>query len=55
MAKAAQSEELRQAFETHAEETEGTSQRLEKIFEMSGKRPQAKTCHAILGLVDEAQ
>ena len=29
------------------------SQRLEQIFEMSGKRPQAKPCHAIMGLVEE--
>jgi ferritin-like metal-binding protein YciE len=54
MAKAAQSAQLKQAFEKHAQETQGHAERLEKIFEISGKRPQTKTCHGILGLVDEA-
>lgn len=54
MAKGAQSDELRQAFTKHTDETRVHAERLEKIFEMSGKRPQAKTCHAILGLVEEA-
>lgn len=53
MAKAAQSGELRDAFLTHAGQTRGQVERIEKIFEMSGKRPQAKPCHAIMGLVEE--
>ena len=55
MAKAAQSSELRQAFQTHTEQTRGQVDRLEKIFDMSGERPKAKTCHAILGLVEEGE
>ena len=55
MAKAAQSSELRQAFQTHTEQTRGQVDRLEKIFAMSGERPKAKTCHAILGLVEEGE
>lgn len=55
MAKAAQSDALRQAFKTHQAETEGQVDRLEQVFEMLGKRPQAKPCHAILGLVEEGQ
>jgi ferritin-like metal-binding protein YciE len=53
MAKAAQSPELRQAFENHLRETQAQAERLEKIFEMSGKRPQAKPCHGMMGLVEE--
>ncbi len=38
MAKAAQSDWLREAFETHRTETEGQVQRLEQVFELLGKR-----------------
>lgn len=55
MAKAAQSAELRQAFETHAQETQGQVGRLERVFEMLGKRASSKPCHAIQGLVEEGQ
>jgi ferritin-like metal-binding protein YciE len=55
MAKAAQSGELRQAFETHLRETRGHAERLERIFAMSGKRPQAKPCHGMMGLVEEGE
>jgi ferritin-like metal-binding protein YciE len=53
MAKAAQSGELRNAFANHARETEVQAERLERIFEMSGKRPQTKPCHGMMGLVEE--
>ena len=55
MAKAAQSDELRQAFETHRGETEEQVARLEQVFEIIEKRAQAKPCHAIIGLVEEGQ
>jgi len=55
MAKAAQSEELRAAFEKHESETEGHVERLEQVFEMIGKKPQGKTCEAIVGLIEEGQ
>ena len=38
MAKNAESEELRQAFETHRVETEGQIERLEKVFEMPSRQ-----------------
>src|SRR5918998_907716 len=38
MAKSTESEELRQAFETHREETVGQIERLEQVFELMGKR-----------------
>jgi ferritin-like metal-binding protein YciE len=55
MARNAQSDELRQAFETHRQETEGQVDRLEQVFQIIDARPQAKTCHAIMGLVEEGQ
>ena len=55
MAKAAQSEELRAAFEKHEGETETHVERLEKVFEMIDAKPQGKTCDAIIGLIEEGQ
>jgi ferritin-like metal-binding protein YciE len=55
MAKAAESEELRQAFQTHRDETEGQIQRLEQVFEALGKRAQGKTCEAIQGIIEEGK
>ena len=52
-AKAAKSEELKSAFLTHRDETEGQVDRLQKVFEMIGKRPQTKTCEAIKGILEE--
>jgi ferritin-like metal-binding protein YciE len=53
MAKAAQSEELRAAFEKHHGETEGQVERLEQVFGVIDKKPQGKTCAAIVGITDE--
>ena len=55
MAKAAQSDELRNAFMTHRDETEGHVERLQEIFEIMGRRPQAKTCEAIKGILEEGE
>ena len=55
MAKAAESDELRMAFETHLEETHGQIDRLQQVFEMVGKRAQGKTCEAIQGLIEEGE
>jgi ferritin-like metal-binding protein YciE len=53
MAKAAQSEELRAAFEKHKAETEDQIGRLEEVFAAIDKKPQGKTCAAIVGITDE--
>jgi len=53
MAKAAQSEELGDAFRTHLEQTQGHVQRLEQIFGLIGKKATAKTCDAIKGIIKE--
>jgi ferritin-like metal-binding protein YciE len=55
MAKAAQSEDLKAAFEKHADETEEQVNRLEQVFEEIDAKPQGKTCDAIMGLLEEGQ
>ena len=55
MAKAAQSDDLRAAFEKHLRETEGQVKRLERVFEIIEEKPQAKQCKAILGILAEGQ
>ena len=50
MAKKADSDELRRAFEHHLKETEGQVGRLEQIFGLCGLKPSAKTCPAIKGI-----
>jgi ferritin-like metal-binding protein YciE len=55
MAKAAQSEDLKAAFEKHVDETEEHVARLEKAFKALGQAPKGKTCDAILGLIEEGK
>src|SRR6204780_996089 len=55
MVKAAKEPELKKAFTTHREETQGQIERLEQVFEMIGKRPQTKPCEAINGIVTEGE
>jgi ferritin-like metal-binding protein YciE len=55
MAKAADSAELRQAFETHRAETEGQVARLEQVFEILGKPARGKPCEAMQGIVEESK
>ena len=55
MAKAAQADELRAAFEKHEMETEGHVERLEKVFGELGETPRGKTCDAIMGIIEEGQ
>lgn len=55
MARAAQSEQLRAAFERHQAETEGQVDRLEQIFEAMGETARGKTCDAIMGILDEGK
>jgi len=55
MAKSAQSDELKQAFQKHHEQTEGQIERLEQVFELIGKSARGKHCPAIVGIVDEGK
>lgn len=53
MAKGATSEELREAFESHLEETEGQVARLERVFELLDEKPRGKHCAGMAGIVEE--
>ena len=55
MAKKAQHPELRQAIETHMQETQGQVERLDQIFEMLGEKAKGKKCLAMEGLINEAK
>ncbi len=55
MAKNATSEELIAAIESHLEETEEQVQKVEQVFAVLGKKPVAKKCEAMDGLIKEAQ
>ncbi len=54
MAKNATSARLKEAIHSHLAETEGHVTRLEEVFAMLDKKPVAKKCEAIEGLVNEA-
>ena len=53
MARAANDDKLKAAFEKHREETEMQIERLQQCFESLGKRAQGKTCDAIEGIISE--
>jgi ferritin-like metal-binding protein YciE len=55
LAKAARSPELRQAFASHFEETEGQVERLERIFEELGEAARGKRCKGMEGLIEEGK
>lgn len=55
MAKAAQNEDLKAAFEKHHDQTEDQVARLEQVFAEIDAKPQGKTCDAILGILAEGQ
>ena len=53
MAKAAASDQLRDAFEEHLAQTENHVERLKRIFELSSEKPTGKKCAAMAGLIKE--
>jgi ferritin-like metal-binding protein YciE len=55
MAKNASSEELIEAIENHLAETEIQVEKVEQVFELLGKKPVAKKCEAMAGLVKEGE
>lgn len=55
MQKAATSQELKDAFADHLETTKVHVERLEQVFELLGKKPQAKKCDAMAGITEEGQ
>lgn len=54
-AKAAQSDELKEAFLKHADESRNQVERLTQVFEIIGKTARAKTCEAMQGLTAEME
>ena len=55
MAKAAENEDLKQAFLNHLDETRGQVERLEAIFNELDVNPKGKKCKAMEGLVEEGK
>ena len=55
MAKAAESETLKQGFTKHREETEHHVERLQQVFEHMGRRARGQTCEAINGIIEEGE
>lgn len=55
MAKATSVKSLQTAILNHLEETKVHVERLEQVFEMMGKTPQAKKCDAMEGLIKEGE
>jgi ferritin-like metal-binding protein YciE len=53
MAKAAESDELRQAFEDHLQETQNQISRLDQVFQGLGESMKRKVCKAMQGLIEE--
>ena len=53
MAKAAQSDALREAFEAHLKETQEQVSRLEQAFTLLDEKTKSKTCKAMEGLLEE--
>ena len=55
LAKTATSPALRDAFETHLEETQGQIERLEQVFESLDEKPRGKHCDGIAGIIEEGK
>ena len=55
MAQNATSDDLREAFEDHLEETKGHVERLEEMFSALDTEPKAEKVAAIRGLIEDAQ
>lgn len=55
MSKAAESEELKQAFDQHYSQTEGHVERLKDVFASLDMSARGKKCKAMQGLLEEAE
>lgn len=55
LAKAAQSDELREAIESHLEETESHVSRLDQVFESLDEAPKKKKCKGMEGIIEEGE
>ena len=55
LAKASSNAKLRQAFESHLEETQGQIERLEQVFERLDEKVRGKHCDGIAGIIEEGK
>lgn len=55
LAKAASAEPLRDAFESHLQETQAQIERLEQVFESLGEKVRGKHCDGIAGIIEEGK
>jgi ferritin-like metal-binding protein YciE len=55
LAKAASSQVLREAFESHLEETQGHVERLEQVFQSLDEKVRGKHCDGIAGIIEEGK
>ena len=55
LAKAATNPKLRDAFDTHLEETKGQIERLEQVFESLDEKVRGKHCDGIAGIIEEGK
>ena len=55
LAKAATSAQLRAAFESHLEETQGQIERLGQVFESLDEKARGKHCDGIAGIIEEGK
>jgi ferritin-like metal-binding protein YciE len=55
MTKKASSPDLKAAFESHLQETQGQIQRLDQIFQVLEKSPRGKKCVGMEGLLEEGK
>jgi len=55
LAKASSNPKLRQAFETHLQETQGQIERLERVFESLDEKVRGKHCDGIAGIIEEGK
>ena len=53
LAKAATSDDLKEAIQAHLKETEGHVTKLEQVFQSFDEKPTGKTCEATVGLLKE--
>lgn len=53
--KQVESDDLKQALESHLEETREHAKRLERVFEMFDEKPKAKKCAGMAGLITEGE
>ncbi len=55
LAKAAEDDELQQAFSEHLQETKGQVERLRQVFSFLREKPTGKHCNGMEGLIEEGK